>query len=88
MVLPEWGLLVVVKSTRDSGMSVQVFRQTLEIPARDYTIQSTTVRPYDLKAPNNLLDIVLYTIHCTLYTPESILYTLDYILYTWSTDIL
>ena len=66
-------------------MSVLVFRQTLEIPVRDYTIWSNKVRPYDLKAP--IIDYtlchmgqILYRIYSRLYT--IFLYTIDYILYT------
>ena len=40
--------------------------QTLEIPVRDYTIYSNRVRPYDLKAPNNLLYTVPYNVHYIL----------------------
>ena len=50
----------------------------LVIPVRDYTIQSNRVRPYDLKAPNNLLYIVLYK----LYTIYSRVYIIYYRLYS------
>ena len=65
-------------------MSVEVFRQTLEIPARDYTIWSNKIRPYNLNALiiDYTLCHILYTIYSRVYT--MLLYTIDYILYTWS----
>ena len=89
MVLPEWGLeasLVHQYSVEEDfvGMSVLVFRHTLEIPVRDYTAWSNRVRPYDFKAP--IIDLTLchelYMMYCTVYT--ILLYTVDHILYTWS----
>ena len=64
-------------------MSVLVFRQTLEILVRDYTIWSNKVRPYDLKAP--IIDSTLYRILYTIYSRVYIILldTKDYFLYTW-----
>ena len=48
-----------------------MFRQTLEIPVRDYTVWSNKVRPYNLKAPiiDYTLCHILYTIYSRVYIP-------------------
>ena len=61
-----------------------MLRQTFEIPVRDYTMQSNRVRPYDLKAPKNLLYNAIYnTLHARVYTVYYRLYSV-YMVYLYT----